>query len=215
METATSNSSTWAKASEEIRFPARFFPPSAWNLLHRKWFWGNQPTVKRICGVPVSFFTFSSGEFHQSSLWRKNNCLVGVARDSVLSQLSDPFGVFSGVSPFLDETVEETTGHILQCDFFYAYEHFADVSNEAKSLVSAMIQPLPQQRLNAASCLLDPWFENVSHSNVTVNLFLYFSSTFYFLFFFLQEGGHVWKTEKLKKFVERRHTVTLANSTHA
>ncbi|KAK6629330.1 hypothetical protein RUM43_003147 [Polyplax serrata] len=95
----------------------------------------------------------------------------------------------SGVSPFLDETVEETTGHILQCDFFYAYEHFADVSNEAKSLVSAMIQPLPQQRLNAASCLLDPWFEN--------------------------EGGHVWKTEKLKKFVERRHTVTLANSTHA
>lgn len=68
----------------------------------------------------------------------------------------------SGVSPFLDESVEETTGHILQCDFFFDDEHFSDVSNQAKSLVTSLLQQLPQQRLNAPSCLLDPWFQSVS-----------------------------------------------------
>lgn len=76
------------------------------------------------------------------------------------------------MSPFLDETIEETTGHILQCDFFYSEEYFSEVSNEAKALVSALIQPLPQQRQNAPSCLLDPWFQNVGILLVFVCLFI-------------------------------------------
>lgn len=68
----------------------------------------------------------------------------------------------SGVSPFLDDSVEETTGHILQGDFFFSGEYFNGVSSEAKELVTSLLQTPPQCRGAAGSALLHPWFQVVS-----------------------------------------------------
>jgi len=66
------------------------------------------------------------------------------------------------VSPFLDDSVEETTAHILQGDFFFSPEYFKDVSDEGKELISNLLQVLPQTRGSASTILLHPWFQMVS-----------------------------------------------------
>lgn len=80
----------------------------------------------------------------------------------------------SGVSPFLDDSVEETTGHILQGDFFFSDDHFGSVTAEAKELVSSLLQTPPQFRGTASSTLLHPWFQMVGTLIVPPFFFLFF-----------------------------------------
>lgn len=83
----------------------------------------------------------------------------------------------SGVSPFLDDSVEETTGHILQGDFFFSDDHFGSVTAEAKELVSSLLQTPPQFRGTASSTLLHPWFQMVGTLIVPSFFFLFFFQT--------------------------------------
>ena len=47
--------------------------------------------------------------------------------------------MLSGVSPFLDESEEETSSNILRNDYCYPDEFFAGISNDAKELIKLML----------------------------------------------------------------------------
>ena len=47
--------------------------------------------------------------------------------------------LLSGVSPFLDESQEETCSNIVNNDYCFPDEYFSGISNEARDLVRAML----------------------------------------------------------------------------
>uniref|UniRef100_A0A8C2XKB4 Protein kinase domain-containing protein n=1 Tax=Cyclopterus lumpus TaxID=8103 RepID=A0A8C2XKB4_CYCLU len=63
----------------------------------------------------------------------------------------------SGVSPFLDESPEETCVNICRLDFCFPDEYFRDVSQVARDFVSSALQQDPRKRPSATSCLQHPW----------------------------------------------------------
>ncbi|XP_049818825.1 kalirin isoform X2 [Aethina tumida] len=65
--------------------------------------------------------------------------------------------LLSGVSPFLDDSMEETTANILKCDYCFPEDYFRDVSNEAKELIGRLLVLVPSQRLNMDECLHSAW----------------------------------------------------------
>ncbi|XP_014207348.1 triple functional domain protein-like [Copidosoma floridanum] len=92
------------------------------------------------------------------------------APESVLGRPSGPYtdmwavGVFiyvllSGLSPFLDDSVEETTTNILKCDFCFPDEYFETISNEAKDLLSRLLCLRIEDRASAQISLSSPWFK--------------------------------------------------------
>jgi serine/threonine protein kinase len=70
---------------------------------------------------------------------------------------------YSGVSPFLDDSLEETTANILKCDFCFPDEYFNDISNEGKDLIGRLLVATSSQRMTAQECLDSPWFKDVRH----------------------------------------------------
>ncbi|XP_060908991.1 kalirin-like isoform X2 [Labrus mixtus] len=63
----------------------------------------------------------------------------------------------SGVSPFLDESPEETCVNICRLDFCFPDEYFSNVSQAARDFVSSALQQDPRKRPSATSCLQHPW----------------------------------------------------------
>lgn len=59
----------------------------------------------------------------------------------------------SGLSPFLDDSDEETTNNILRCDFSFPAEYFSSASSESKDLVRRLLSVNPAQRPSASFCL--------------------------------------------------------------
>ena len=53
---------------------------------------------------------------------------------------------FSGLSPFLDDSDDETTSNILRCDFSFPNEHFSNVSADAKDLIKCLLNVDPASR---------------------------------------------------------------------
>ena len=69
------------------------------------------------------------------------------------------FSRCSGLSPFLDDSVEETTTNILKCDFCFPDEYFETISNEAKDLLSRLLCLRSEDRANAEVSLASSWFK--------------------------------------------------------
>ena len=63
------------------------------------------------------------------------------------------------MSPFLDDSDDETINNILRCDFSFPSEYFSHISNEAKDLISNLLAVNPVQRLSAAKCLNSAWIQ--------------------------------------------------------
>ena len=47
--------------------------------------------------------------------------------------------LLSGVSPFLDESLEETCSNILRKDYCFPDDYFAGISQEAKDFISTLL----------------------------------------------------------------------------
>ncbi|XP_051163454.1 triple functional domain protein isoform X3 [Leptopilina boulardi] len=67
--------------------------------------------------------------------------------------------LLSGLSPFLDDSVEETTANILKCDFCFPDEYFETISNEAKDLLGRLLCLRGEERASAETSLASPWFK--------------------------------------------------------
>lgn len=63
----------------------------------------------------------------------------------------------SGVSPFLDESPEETCVNICRLDFCFPEEYFCNVSQAARDFVLSALQQDPRKRPGTTSCLQHPW----------------------------------------------------------
>lgn len=70
----------------------------------------------------------------------------------------------SGVSPFLDDSVEETTANILKCDFSFPDEYFHDISNDAKNLLRRLLVLQGNVRATMDDFQICPWFTQVQVS---------------------------------------------------
>ncbi|XP_075990481.1 trio Rho guanine nucleotide exchange factor isoform X3 [Anticarsia gemmatalis] len=65
----------------------------------------------------------------------------------------------TGLSPFLDESIEETTANIIKCDYCFPPEHWAGVDERAHQLIRGLLEPAPARRLTPRDALNDAWFE--------------------------------------------------------
>lgn len=71
----------------------------------------------------------------------------------------------SGVSPFLDDSIEETTTNILKCDFSTDISHFRDISNDAKNLLKRLLILQGSARATMTDCQMSTWFTQVISLN--------------------------------------------------
>lgn len=69
--------------------------------------------------------------------------------------------LLSGVSPFLDDSIEETTANILKCDFSFPEEYFHDISNDAKNLLTRVLVLQGIGRASMEECQSSSWFTQV------------------------------------------------------
>lgn len=67
--------------------------------------------------------------------------------------------ILSGLSPFLDDSVEETTANILKCDFCFPDEYFETISSDAKELLGRLLCLRGEDRVNAEVCLASSWLK--------------------------------------------------------
>ncbi|XP_027020156.2 kalirin isoform X5 [Tachysurus fulvidraco] len=86
-----------------------------------------------IQGTPVSFST---------DVWS-----VGVLA----------YVMLSGVSPFLDESLEETCVNICKLDFCFPDEYFCGVSHAAKDFIVSTLNQDTRKRPSSTSCMQHPW----------------------------------------------------------
>ncbi|XP_069075741.1 triple functional domain protein isoform X2 [Pleurodeles waltl] len=74
--------------------------------------------------------------------------------------------LLSGVSPFLDESVEETCLNICRLDYSFPEEYFKGVSQKAKEFVCFLLQEAPSKRPSAALCLQEQWLQPGNSSSL-------------------------------------------------
>ena len=79
------------------------------------------------------------------------------------------FEFCSGLSPFLDDSLEETTTNILKCDFCFPDEYFENISNEAKDLLSSLLRLRGEDRASAEVSLTSSWFKVSTASYIFEN----------------------------------------------
>uniref|UniRef100_A0A670IBP1 non-specific serine/threonine protein kinase n=1 Tax=Podarcis muralis TaxID=64176 RepID=A0A670IBP1_PODMU len=79
--------------------------------------------------------------------------------------------MLSGVSPFLDESREETCINVCRVDFSFPNEYFCDVSHAARDFITVILQEDFRRRPTAATCLQHPWlqFHNGSYSKIPLD----------------------------------------------
>uniref|UniRef100_A0A452V9D6 Trio Rho guanine nucleotide exchange factor n=1 Tax=Ursus maritimus TaxID=29073 RepID=A0A452V9D6_URSMA len=91
--------------------------------------------------------------------------------------------LLSGVSPFLDDSVEETCLNICRLDFSFPEDCFKGVSQKAKEFVCFLLQEDPAKRPSAALALQEQWLQAGHGSG---------------------KGAGVLDTSRLTSFIERR-----------
>nr|XP_042089864.1 LOW QUALITY PROTEIN: triple functional domain protein [Ovis aries] len=91
--------------------------------------------------------------------------------------------LLSGVSPFLDDSVEETCLNICRLDFSFPEDYFQGVSQRAKDFVCFLLHEDPAKRPSAASALQERWLQ-AGHGH--------------------GKGAGVLDTSRLTSFIERR-----------
>lgn len=120
---------------------------------------GDCVTVKKTSVLQPAFLEFASPELVLGQP-------VGLHTDcwavGVLLYVS-----LSGVSPFLDDSIEETTANILKCDYCFPEEYFANTSTDSKDLIRELLVNNPLDRKGMQYCLESSWMKNVSNFGIT------------------------------------------------
>jgi len=67
--------------------------------------------------------------------------------------------MLSGVSPFLDESIEESCSNILRNDYSFPEEYFAGISAQARDFITQLLNSNPDDRPWASSCMDHEWIK--------------------------------------------------------
>ncbi|XP_033101861.1 kalirin-like [Anneissia japonica] len=73
--------------------------------------------------------------------------------------------MLSGVSPFLDDSVEETCLNVTKVDYCFPDEYFGDISEVAKKFISALLLLEISERNSAKDSMEHPWIKTVSKNS--------------------------------------------------
>ncbi|XP_021366305.1 triple functional domain protein-like isoform X1 [Mizuhopecten yessoensis] len=94
-----------------------------------------------------------------------------IIRRSPVGLLTDIWSVgvvmyvlLSGVSPFLDESHEETCAHIVRTDYCFPDEYFAGISPDAKELINTMLVDDLNKRPTPNTCMDSAWIGKLAIS---------------------------------------------------
>lgn len=71
--------------------------------------------------------------------------------------------LLSGVSPFLDDSMEETTANILKCDYCFPDDYFFTISDDSKDIIKKLLVLQSTNRISMETALDSTWFANVSN----------------------------------------------------
>lgn len=72
------------------------------------------------------------------------------------------------LSPFLDESIEETTANIIKCDYCFPPEHWGGVDERAQQMIRGLLEPAPARRLAPRDALTHTWFDEVTTTTTTL-----------------------------------------------
>lgn len=109
------------------------------------------------------------------------------------------------MSPFLDDSVEETTANILKCDFSFPDEYFHEISNDAKNLLKRLLVFQGSARATMTECQSCPWFMQVKYAKQYFNrrilsaLLFYNKNVRYICFCFIYYTGTFNQTNLYRK----------------
>lgn len=78
--------------------------------------------------------------------------------------------LLSGVSPFLDDSMEETTTNILKCDYCFPDDYFITISDDSKNLIKNLLILSPTNRMTMEVALESIWFANVNDFEIFVTI---------------------------------------------
>jgi len=81
------------------------------------------------------------------------------------------YTLLSGLSPFLDETDEQTCANIINIDFNFPESQFPYAFQPAKELIQRIFVREPNNRPTANECLMNEWFHHAGQYQIsTTNL---------------------------------------------
>ncbi|CAF4156624.1 unnamed protein product, partial [Rotaria magnacalcarata] len=81
------------------------------------------------------------------------------------------YTLLSGLSPFLDETDEQTCANIINIDFNFPESQFPYAFQAAKKLIQIIFVREPNNRPSASECLLNEWLHHAGQYQIsTTNL---------------------------------------------
>ncbi|CAF1270531.1 unnamed protein product [Rotaria sordida] len=81
------------------------------------------------------------------------------------------YTLLSGLSPFLDETDEQTCANIINIDFNFPESQFPYAFQAVKELIQTIFVREPNNRPSASECLMNEWFHHAGQYQIsTTNL---------------------------------------------
>lgn len=70
--------------------------------------------------------------------------------------------ILSGVSPFHEESVEETCRNITEVKYEFNPKHFEPISQQGKDFISSLLVKNPKKRADCQNCLNSQWIKMIS-----------------------------------------------------
>ena len=77
------------------------------------------------------------------------------------------YALVSGLSPFLDDSQEETCSNITRVDYSFPEEYFEIISKEAKKLIQEMLVDDTDERPTCQKCLESMWIQKYCSTSHT------------------------------------------------
>jgi len=105
-----------------------------------------------------TFVTTHQGSIEFSAPEQLNASALSLKTD-IWSLGAVTYVLLSGLSPFLDETLQETRANIFAADLHFPEEYFRGISDGAKRFIQATIDLEPSERPAALECTQYLWFQ--------------------------------------------------------
>ncbi|XP_022613118.1 death-associated protein kinase 2-like [Seriola dumerili] len=112
---------------------------------------------------------FHQGEEYRSTSGTPQYIAPEVINNEALSTAADMWSIgvityilLSGLSPFQDETDEETLKNIIALNYEFDAQSFSMTSSMAKDFIQKLLLQSPSERMTAEECLLHPWIKPIT-----------------------------------------------------